>query len=447
MSAIDAQFAYDFTDRYGAYLNPNPQQNSFREFLKWAKSTDRSGKQFRYPIQAAISHGQTSDKTGNAFALAAARPGTEVEAILDGTDLIMRETFPYSAMLKARNGVSLEGDAAAYWDPMDKVMMTTLRGMELYSELMLMWGPGPGTTGLSNIGVIATTPVFAGTGPNYGSATHPIVQLTAASWAAGIWNNMGSGGGASSGALVDIYASDMTTLILADVQVEGVVDPSLCQVQMFKSGSAVAVAATHTIIPKGWLATSSVGVGGILRNTGTFANVSALTNPFWRPRTQAAVGAMTASKFLAITAKLMSNGGENGLTAWCNPVVFSDLVDGTINNTRWINGSDGGSNRVKEQGADTLQFITAVGTCTLKRHSYMKQGEMWLLEPETSMRIGASDITFRGANGNEGFFLELTNNAGSEIRAMSQQAALLTNPWHNALLTGITSSNFDTSGS
>jgi len=75
----------------------------------------------------------------------------------------------------------------------------------------------------------------------------------------------------------------------------------------------------------------------------------------------------------------------------------------------------------------------------------MKQGEMWLLEPETSMRIGASDITFRGANGNEGFFLELTNNAGSEIRAMAQQAALLTVPYHNALVTGIKSPNADIS--
>jgi hypothetical protein len=325
-------------------------------------------------------------------------------------------------------------------------MMTTLRSMELYNELMLMYGPGPTTTGLSNIGVIATTPVFAGTGPNYGSATHPIVQLTQATWAAGIWNNMGSGGGTSSGALVDIYQSDLTTLRVADVQIEGVVDPSKCQVQMFKSGSAVAVAATDVILPKGWINTTSVGVGGILRNTGTFANVSAATNPFWRARSiDLASSAMTASKFLAITAKLMSNGGENGLTAWCNPIVFSDLVDATINNTRWNNSM--GDNKVKMQGAETLQFMTAVGVCELKRHSYIKQGEMWLLEPETSMRIGASDITFRGANGNEGFFLELAGAAGSEIRAMSQQAALLTCPYHNAIVTGILSPNADTSGS
>ena len=445
MSAIDPQFAADFTDRYAPFLNPLPEVSSFREFLKFAKSSDRSGKQFRYPVQAAISHGQTTDRTGTAFALKSARPGVEVEAILDGTDLIVRETFPYSAMLKARNGVSLQGDAAAYWDPLDKVMMTTLRSMEYYNELMLMYGPGPTTTGVSNIGVIATTAVAAGTGPNYNSGTHPIVQLTQASWAAGIWNNAGSGGGANSGMLVDIYQSDLTTLRAANIQIEGVVDPSKCQVQMTGS-SAAAVTTGDVIVPAGWINTTSVGISGILRNTGTFANINAATNPFWRPRSiDLGNSAMTASKFLAITAKLMSNGGKNGLTAWCNPIVFSDLVDQTVNNTRWNNSM--GDNKVKTQGADTLDFLTAVGTCTLKRQEYMKQGEMWLLEPETSMRIGASDITFRGANGNEGFFLELTGNAGSEIRAMSQQAALLTVPYHNAIVTGILSPNADTSGS
>lgn len=435
MSAIDPQFAADFTDRYAPFLNPLPEISSFREFLKFAKSSDRSGKQFRYPVQAAISHGQTTDRTGTAFTLKAARPGVELEAILDGTDLIVRETFPYSAMLKARNGTSLQGDAAAYWDPMDKVMMTTLRAMEYYNELMLMYGPGPTTTGLSSIGTIATT-VTANGITNFNNATHPIINITQATWAAGIWNLAGSGGGASSGMLVDVYQSDLTTLRLANVQVEGVVDPSLCQVQM--TGGSATITAGDVFVPAGWINTTSVGIGGILRNTGTFANISATTNPFWRCRNVSLGNTpLTAAKFIAHTSKLMNNGGKNGLTAWCNPIVFADLVNETVNSTRWNNSM--GDNKVKMQGADTLEFMTAVGTCTLKRHPYMKQGEVWLLEPETAMRIGASDITFRGANGNEGFFLELTGNAGSEIRAMSQQAALLTVPWHNMLISNIKS--------
>ena len=443
MSAIDPQFAADFTNRYADYLNPLPEVNSFREYLKFVPTSDRSGAQYVYPVQAAISQGQTADKSGTAFTINAARPGVELQAILDGTDLIMRETFPYSAMLKARNGVSLQGDAAAYWDPMDKVMYTVMRGMEHYNELMLMYGCGTGSTMLCDIGVIAAVPVAPGTGPNYNSATKPIVQLTADSWAAGIWNNMGSGGTTGSGALVDIYQSNGTTLRIADVVVDGVTDASQCRVQMYGSG-AVAVTAGDRIVPKGWVSNSSAGVEGILKNTGTFANISAGINPFWKARQQAVGGALTSSNFISYCSKLMPNGGSGSLTAFINPVVFADIVAGTINNTRWINGDSGGENRVKRQGADVLQFMTATGVVTLKRHEYMKQGQCWVLMDDEAVRVGASDITFRGANGNEGFFLELTNQAGSEIRAISQQAALLTCPYHNLILTGITSANFDT---
>lgn len=443
MSAIDPQFAADFTNRYADYLNPLPEVNSFREYLKFVPTADRSGAQYVYPVQAAISQGQTADKSGTAFTINPARPGVELQAILDGTDLIMRETFPYSAMLKARNGVSLQGDAAAYWDPMDKVMYTVMRGMEHYSELMLMYGCGTGATMLADIGVIAAVPVAPGTGPNYNSGTKPIVQLTADSWAAGIWNNMGSGGGTGSGALVDVYQSNGTTLRIADVVVDGVVDPAQCRVQMYGAG-AVAVTAGDRIVPKGWLANSSAGVEGILKNTGTFANISAGINPFWRARQVNVGGALTSANFVSYCSKLMPNGGTGSLTAFINPVVFADIVAGTINNTRWINGDGGGENKVKRQGADVLQFMTATGVVTLKRHEYMKQGQCWILMDDEAVRVGASDITFRGANGNEGFFLELTDKAGSEIRAISQQAALLQCPYHNLILTGITSANFDT---
>lgn len=440
MSAIDPQFAADFTNRYASYLNPLPEVNSFREYLQFAPTNDRSGAQYVYPVQAAISHGQTADKSGTAFTINPARPGVEVQAILDGTDLIVRETFPYSAMLKARNGVSLDGNAAAYWDPMDKVMMTTMRAMEHYNELMLMFGPGTGATILSDIGVISG--VKSGTGATgYGDATHPVVLLTAASWAAGIWNNMGGGGQLASGALVDIYQTNGTTLRVADVIVEGIVDPSKCQVQMFKSGSAVAVTATDRIVPKGWLSNASAGVEGILTNTGVFANISAAINPFWRSRTVTVGGALTAQNFIAYCSKLMPNGGSGSLTAFIGPALFAQLVGDTVNTTRWNNSM--GDNKVKMQGADVLQFMTATGVVTLKKHEYMKQGDVWILMDDEAIRVGASDITFRGANGNEGFFLELTNNAGSEIRAISQQAALLTCPYHNLFLTGCTSATFD----
>lgn len=446
MSSIDPAFAADFTDRYGEYLNPLPEVNSFREFARLVPPADRAGKQFRYPLQGSISHGVTLDITGTAYALNAARPAGELEAVLDGCDIALRDQIPYSAMLKGRNGASKDGNAAAYWEPLDKVMMTLLRGAEHYNEIAMMFGCGSGATIGADIGVIATTPVGAGTGPNYGSATHPLVQLTRASWAPGLWNNAGNGGNSSGGMLVDIMNAAGTATIETNVAVEGVGDPALCQVQMFKSGSAVAVAATHRILPAGWFQKACLGVQGILQNVGTFAGISAATNNIWRARQfNAGAAAMTRARVLQIAAKLFPNGLKRGLVAFCSAQTFADLAEEPHALTRW--DSTSGAIETKIQGSTKLEYISPAGRIEVRVHEYQKQGVMFFLEPDQTVRVGASDITFRGADGNEGFFLELPNNAGSEVRVLSQQAPLIKVPYRSAIAFNIANSGDDTSGS
>jgi len=446
MSAIDPQFSADFTDRYGEFLNPYPEVNSFREFLKLVPPKDRAGKQFRYPIQAAFSHGQTADITGTSFALRAARSGAEREAILDGCDLYVREDLPYSAVLKGRNGVSLQGDAAAYWEPYDKVMWSTMRGIEYYNELMLMYGPGAGTTILSDIGEVATTAVISG-GPNYNSVTHPVVNIKRGKWAAGLWNAAVNGGNTSGGMLVDVINNAGTSVLVTDVMIEFVGDPALCQVQMTATGSSVnpatAVTAGHRFLPAGWYNKGAAGVLGILQNTGTFANIDAGSNNFWRARQfNAGVLKMTRQRILSLTAKLQANGGKTGLKAWGHASTFADLAEEASLLTRWNNSM--GDNAVKIQGADSLEYLSPVGTVAVVRHEYMMQGFMFFLEPESCVRVGASDITFKGADGGN-IVLDRPDNAGAEVRALSQQAALLKNPFHNALAFNIKNTDDDVS--
>lgn len=447
MSSIDPQFSADFTDRYAPYLNPQPEVNSFREFARFVPAAQRSGRQFRGPIQSALSMGQTVDTSGTAYALNAARPAGEQEYILDGPDLLVRETFPYSAYLKASNGVSQSGDAAAYWQPMDKVMMTMMRGIDHFTEIMMLYGPGSGSTILADIGVVATTAVFAGTGPNYGSGTHPIVQLTRNSWAPCIWNNSGNGGNSSGGMLVDILNSAGTATVETGVAIENVGDPSLCQVQMFKSGSAVAVATGQRVVPAGWYQKGAAGVQGWLQNTGTLANINAATQWFWRARQFNAGGAMTRAKVLQICAKLFPNGATKGLVAFCSSQTFADLAEETSNPSssggQWF--ENGAQTRV--QGAANLEYVSPVGKVEIRVHEYMKQGFMFFLEPGNTVRIGAADTTVRGANGGEGVFLELPNNAGSEMRVTSQQAPFIRYPARCAIATGINNAGDDTSGS
>jgi hypothetical protein len=345
-------------------------------------------------------------------------------------------------MLKGRNGVSKDGDAAAYWEPLDKVMMTLMRGAEFHNELDMMFGPGSGATLQGDIGAVFQTDSGA-TLWNAGVT----VRVSRATWAPGLWINAGDGGNTAGGMLVDVYNSAGTATVATNIPVQGVADPSLCQVT-FKAGgtSAVAPVAGHRIVPAGALGKACVGVQGILQNVGTFANINAATNVIWRSRQIAAGGQLTRAKILQICAKLFPNGAKKGLVGFICAQTFADLAEETNNPSssggQWF--ENGAETRI--QGATKLEYLSPVGKVELRLHEYQKQSQAFFLEPENTVRVGASDITFRGADGNEGFFLELPNNAGSEVRCLSQQAPLIKIPFRSAIVTGIANTGDDTGG-
>lgn len=445
MSAQDPQFQANYTDRYGEYMNPLPEVNSFRSFAKFVPAQDRSGNQFIYPVQTAISHGQTADKTGTAYGLNAARPAGQQFAKLDAYDITMRETIPYPAMMQARNGVSQQGDAAAYWDPIDLAMMTTMRGAEHYAEISLMFGPGGGTTILSDIGVIASV-----VGANWNAPV--LARLTTASWASGIWNNAGNGGNTAGGMLVDIVNAAGTAVVAVAVPVIAVSDGSLCQISFAAGPTNQATAAGQRIVPAGWANGGTVaavagracaGVQGILENTGIFANINAATTTVWRSRVfdYASTGALSRSRILAAAGRLFPNGLKTGAKLFVNANTFVDLAEEPNTLTRW--DSTNGAIETKIQGSANLKYITSAGIVEVQVHEYQKQGVAFLLENDGCVRVGATDITYRGANNNEDFMLELANNAGTEIRNQQQQAPLLLKPYRNAELRNFVNTNND----
>lgn len=444
MSAADPQFQANYTDRFGPYKNPLPEVNSFREFAKFVDGADRSGNQFIYPVQTAISHGQTADKTGTAYNLNPARPAGQQFAKLDAYDITMRETIPYPAMMQARNGVSQDGGSGAYWEPIDLAMMTTMRGAEHYAEIGAMYGPGGGTTALADIGVIST--VLSGTNWNAAST----VTITRASWMVGMWNNAANGGNAAGGMLVDILNAAGTTVIAVAVPTVGTVDPSKCQVSFGAGTTAVAIAAGQRIVPFGWCGPlgavagkAQVGVQGILENTGIFANINAATTPVWRCRNIVFVGgtALTRARIISTGAKLFPNGLKKGAKLFVNANTFVDLAEEPNNLTRW--DSTQGKIETKIQGTANLQYISSAGVIDVAVHEYKKQGYAFFLENGGTIRIGAGDITYRGMNDGEDMFLELQDKAGSEIRNQQQQAPLLLNPYRNAILSGFVNNNDD----
>lgn len=440
-------FVNSFTIRYAPAITPLPPPTSLRKHLPLVPPDQRNGLKMQYPVQAAFSHGQTVTPNGTIGTLNAARSGVDLMAEIDATNLYMRDNLPYDALMRGNNGASKDGNAPAYWKPIDKLVKNLQLGMEYYTELALMYGPGTGATIVDDIGVVATTPVAGGSATTYGGGTGPVVQLTAATWAPGIWNNAGNGGTSGSGMLVDILNSAGTSVLETNVEILGVVDPSLCQVKMLGgTPGSTTVAAGHRIVPAGWYQNQSIGIGGILRNTGTFAGISAANNAFWRARQNTVSGPLTAAKLLIYCAKMQAAGVKNGLWGVIQALQFADLVNETTSLTRWNAASDGKTGDVKVFGAETIEFMSACGPVTLINHEFQKQGQSFFLTKKEAVRVGACDITMKGVDDGR-IILEIPNQTGSEIRSMAQQAPLLKVPAHNLLTLAITPTGQDTSGS
>jgi len=445
--APSPEFVNNFTIRYAPFINPQAPDTSIRSFLKLVPPQQRNGLKMQYPVQAAFSHGQTVTPNGTIGNLNAARSGVDMMAEIDATNLYMRDQLPYDALMRGGNGASKEGSAPAYWKPIDKLVKNLQTGMEYYTELALLFGPGTGATIVDDIGVVATTPVAGGSATTYGGGTGPVVQLTKASWAAGMWNLAGDGGNTGSGMLVDVLNSAGTAVLETNVRIIAVQDPSLCQVKMIgTTPGSTTVAAGQRFLPAGWYQNQSIGLGGILKNTATFAGISAAANPFWRARGYNAGGALTAAKMLIALAKMHAVGVRGGLVGFVHALQFSDLVNETTSLTRWNAKDDGTTGDVKVFGSEKIEFMSAVGPVTLVNHLYAKQGEAMFLPKKESVRIGACDITMKGVDDGR-IILEIPNQTGSEVRSMAQQAPLIKVPAHALRVFGITPTGEDTSGS
>lgn len=444
---LQASFQTNFTIRYAPFINPLPGDTSIRKYLKLVPPQQRNGLKMQYPVQAAFSHGQTVTPNGTIGTLKAARSGVQLMAEIDATNLYMRDVLSYDSFMRGNNGASKEGGSAAYWAPYDKLVKDLQLGMEYYTEIALMHGPGTGATIVDDIGVVATTPVAGGSATTYGGGTGPVVQLTAATWSAGLWNNAGNGGTVGSGMLVDVLNSTGTAVLETNVEILGVVDPSLCQVKMLGgTPGSTTVTAGQRLLPAGWFQSQAIGVGGILKNTGTFANISAANNAFWRARSSNVGGPLTAAKLLIALAKMKANGVTDGLDGFIHALQFADIVNETTALARWVSENGGSTGDVKVFGADRIEFMSACGPVSLINHNFQKQGQAYFLPKKESVRVGASDISMRGIDDGK-IFLEIPDQTGSEIRSMAQQAPLIKVPAHALFMFGIVPTGQDTSGS
>lgn len=430
-----------FTNRYGAFIDPLPEEDSLARFATWVPPQSRLGNQFIFPLQGSLEHGQTADVSGTVFNYNPDVPMTMVNATLDGFDWGMTARIPYSDMLRARNGVNQAGggSAGSYFAPLDLKVKGLMRSSTLYRELWLAYGPGTGSTIAADIGQLATAGFTVSGGPNWNSAS-TVVKLKTQSWIAGMWNLMKN-------AKLEVLNAAGTALVGAAgqfIQISGIPSSSLTNVTINSTTSTIvaAIAAQQRLLPFGWYQKCCVGLEGILNNTGSLFGIDAAQYNFWRALQVGSVGKLSRTIILGVCSQLFPNGLDQGATLFVSSAMFADLAEETMvlgsGATQNAATTFGSGEQTKRIGTNKIVYVAPTGEVTVQLYKFMKQGEAFLFGNGLVKRGGASDVTFRG-DGSQYFLNEVSGAAGYEIRCISNQAVFIETPYQCAILSGITS--------
>ena len=416
-----ANWQPNFKVRYGKFINPLPSDNTLADYSEFVGAEERPGKQFQFPVQVTIEHGQTHDVSDTAFALEPAIDSELKEAIIDGATVMMVGNIPYNVIARGKQGAANGNSGGSFWKPIDLKTKALMQGGELYRELDLLYGPGTAAAALGNIGVVAAS--VSGSSLTAGQ----VVRLTTGSWAPGIWNNFIKG-------KVDIYESDGTTLRAADVQVTAV-GATNCRLTLINTSSSAVVAANDILVPKTSKGKSCIGVQAILENSGSIFGIDAAVYPMWRCLSMSIGGALSRAKIVQFCSRLYPNGMSGGAKLFVGGAAFADLSEEASALQRYTENTD----KVKRQGNDNLEYNTSIGVINVALHRYLKQSIGMLIAKNVLKRVGSSDLTFSLPGTNQWFYQELPSNAGSQIRIFSNQAPILEIPYYCGIMTGIAS--------
>lgn len=425
---------------YGDFTDPHPTSDLMTAAIPFVPKESRNGRTFNVPVKVSPEQGQTADVSGTAFAIRDARNSVMKEASLDGASLLYNGRIPYDAMLRTRNGTGNKRDGNAFKESFELKTKDLMEQGEFYGELAIHYGPGTAAAIADDIGV---TDSAGGSGTNLGSPGC-VVPITIATWAPGVWARM-------TNALVDIYATDGTTLIANNVTVQAInpdyapggspKSPNLTLVatttgnQQTTTGPATTLANLYgrRIVPAGWAQNSCIGLVSRTKNTGIQDGINAALYQVWKPVQVATTGTLTRLKIKSLMARMFPTGIRKGGKLWTSAPVFADLEEEmTSQNHYWPKGE------MSQVGTNELVYKSPCGPLSIMLDPMMKYGTavFWGNEAKV-VRVGSSPLTFRG-KGDEWFFLELQGNAGSEIRCMSNFSPFVYEPNKTAVITGIT---------
>lgn len=406
--------------RYGQLRKSIPRWAIIQRLIKFEERA-RVGKDFREPLWLRGSQGVTfnaGSNLGTVYTLNAPISPQFEEAVLTPAEIMMREQLAYGAMLAAWSA-----GETAFGNLLDQIIFGMDEAHRFNVEALMLYG---GTS----IGTVQT--ITANT------ATTLIVQLSAASWAPGIWCQ-------GEKMLIDFYDVVGGTLQNTNAAFEFTSFNDIDNRKILITGNSSDVttlgtgAQTWVITFRsagGATAATMTGIDKILTNAGgTLYGINASNYNLLQSSSYAITTSATLSTFHTAATRVVQRGGYGKITFLMNPYVWQDLCDDQSALRRFKDDQK----REYVQGAEELTFYGTTGAAmSLIPHPMVKQSEAFGLMLEEWIRGGVSDLTNRlpGA-GDDNFFFDIPDKAGAEIRNFSSQFLYCPKPAKQIKVSGI----------
>jgi len=419
LSALNGDFKQAYQDKIKDLV---PNYAYILKNTSVEKGMKQLGDRFNAPVKVQSGQGYTYNSDGTAFALNSARALQMENALVPAFSLLRRDNISYTAISRSAGKNSF-----------GKAVDITLNDMTEGAGFRLECAYLHGQQGIGNTSSSANV-----------STTSTVLQLTAASWATGIWasalNSQIQLFVVSSGALVSSGADSVFVV-------------SACNFTSYTvtvTGTTTGITALDTaasaplVIYFNGAATNSsttwiegVGLMKIASNTGSLFSIDAASFPLWQGNTYDAGSAPLSFGKLQ---KAITLAGDKGLMGEkCTVLVplttFSDLLTEQAAARRY---GDVKSKKM-ENGADSIEFYSPSGTMEIVPHPLVKRGQAVVYPTDSITRIGSSDLTFQlpGTSTDSYLQVPLGDFAGYQVRIWADNTLFAETPSHMVYISGI----------
>ena len=370
--------------------------------IKFLSKDKQPGNLFHQPVVLGMEHGVTfASSDDDAFNLQPPVAGSIKDAQVRGNPVLLRSVLGYTAASRAA-----QGGKQAFMDATKFLVGNMLRSITKKLEIEMLYG---------QVGYAVVA-----------SASTTAVTIQTAEWAPGIW------AGSKDMPLEIRDATGATVRLQAKVVS---VNMETRVVTVDADAQAAGVVSTDVIWHRGAYGNEFPGIHKIITNTSTLFNIDAAQYELWKGNSySASSGALSFAKLQKAVTRSVEKGLDSKLLVLVNPRGWADL----LSDQAALRKYDSSYTPVKmENGAKSLIFHSQNGEMQIEQSIYVKEGYAYLLDMETFMRVGSSDVTFKRPGFDGEFFREQENAAGYELRLWSDQALFCNAPGRNTLISNI----------